>query len=203
MFKNTRIKPAAKIVRVEQAPAVKKPQPLPSVLAMAKRKHIAISNTSSARSSPAVSNPRSSPATSPDLDPSSLQVPKRKRKHGRQPSPSDRPKFDDSEDDDDDASCDRPVPKKQNIQGRDTKRQLRSRKAFSEEDGGKFDMIHAAEIAATLRKPKTIAGQPIDDVIVELKYPSASQRERYTFVSNPRLRKLTSVGSTSTSERTR
>jgi [histone H3]-lysine79 N-trimethyltransferase len=185
MFKNSRIQAAPKVVRVEKAPAPVPKQPLPSKIASAARKQqIARSNASSARSSPAISNPRSSPATSPseDHEPSTrhLQVPK--RKPVRQTSPSERPKFDDS----DDEELEQPAQKIQKLQGRvgDLKRQLRSRKAFSEDNGGKFAMIHAAEIAATLRKPKAIADASIEDVLVELKYPSASQRERYLFISN-------------------
>ncbi|TVY84224.1 H3 lysine-79 specific histone-lysine N-methyltransferase [Lachnellula suecica] len=178
MFKNSRIKAAPKVVRVEAAPVAKKPQPLPS-----KKKEIIRSAASSTRSSPAISNSRSSPATSPDDEPSSryLKVPRRKQL--RPPSPSNRPKFDDSDDDDDEDShsFEQPAQKRQKLQGRveDSKRQLRSRKAFSEEDGGKFDMIHAAEIAANSRKRKLITSIPTEDIIVELKYPSASQRERF------------------------
>jgi len=186
MFKNSRIQAAPKVVRVEKAPAPVPKKPHPSKIASTARKQqIARSNASSTRSSPAISNPRSSPATSPseDHEPSSrhLQVPK--RKPVRQTSPSERPKFDDS---DDDEEPEQPAQKRQKLQGRvgDLKRQLRSRKAFSEDNGGKFAMIHAAEIAATLRKPKAIADASVEDVIVELKYPSASQRERYMLISN-------------------
>ncbi|TVY42427.1 Histone-lysine N-methyltransferase,H3 lysine-79 specific [Lachnellula subtilissima] len=184
MFKNSRIKAAPKVVRTEQAPVAKKPQPLPSKIAFSARRQqeIARSNASSLRSSPAISN-RSSPLTSPseDHEPSSrhLQVPKRKPM--RQSSPSDRPKFDESDDDDDDStSFEQPAQKRQKVQDKGgRRRQLRSRKAFSDGDGGKFKMIHAAEIVAPLRKPKAVADTSIEDVIVELQYPSASQRERY------------------------
>ncbi|TVY48601.1 Histone-lysine N-methyltransferase,H3 lysine-79 specific [Lachnellula occidentalis] len=183
MFKNSRIKAAPKVVRTEQAPVAKKPEPLPSKVAVSARREqqIARSNASSLRSSPAISN-RSSPATSPseDHEPSSrhLQVPK--RKPTRQHSPSELPKFNESEDDEEGStSFAQPVQKRQKQDNGGGKRQLRSRKAFSENDGGKFKMIHAAEIVATLRKPKAVADTSIEDVIVELQYPSASQRERY------------------------
>ncbi|TVY24940.1 Histone-lysine N-methyltransferase,H3 lysine-79 specific [Lachnellula hyalina] len=184
MFKNSRIKAAPKVVRTEQAPVAKKPQPLPSKIAFSARRQqqIARSNASSLRSSPAISN-RSSPLTSPsedhELSSRHLQVPK--RKPIRQSSPSDRPKFDESDDDEDDStSFEQPAQKRQKVQDKvGRKRQLRSWKAFSDGDGGKFKMIHAAEIVAPLRKPKAVADTSIEDVIVELQYPSASQRERY------------------------
>jgi H3 lysine-79-specific histone-lysine N-methyltransferase len=185
MFKNSRIKPAPTKVRVEQAPAAKKPTPLPSKLAETSRKQqIARSAASSARSSPAISNARSSPATSPSEGyetSSRLKVPK--RKPARQASPADRPKFDSDDDDEDSTSSEQPAQKRQKLQVRvvDPKRQIRSRKAFSETDGGKFEMIHAADIAADIaaKAKKSKAMVDMENDIVELQYPSASQRERY------------------------
>lgn len=55
----------------------------------------------------------------------------------------------------------------------DKNRQLRSRKAFSDEDGGSFEMIHAADLCTRSSKVSP------DNVTVELKYPSASQLERF------------------------
>ena len=66
---------------------------------------------------------------------------------------------------------------------RDLKRQIRSRKAFSEEDGGVFPMVHAVDVAS-LRKPtKYKAAFPNDPLAIEihLQYPSASQSEKYAF----------------------
>lgn len=58
----------------------------------------------------------------------------------------------------------------------DLNRRLRSEKGFSEDDDGVYSMIHAADIAVTGKGSRTVA----EDIIVELKYPSAaSQRERY------------------------
>jgi H3 lysine-79-specific histone-lysine N-methyltransferase len=59
----------------------------------------------------------------------------------------------------------------------DPNRRLRSRKAFSSEDGGKFTMIHAADTTAVPRKTSN-ASATIEEIIVKLRYPSASQRER-------------------------
>lgn len=66
----------------------------------------------------------------------------------------------------------------------DVKRHIRSRKAFSDEDGGKFSMIHASEIA-TLSKPteyKPAFPKDPEATEVHLQYPSASQREKYELV---------------------
>jgi len=66
----------------------------------------------------------------------------------------------------------------------DLKRHIRSRKAFSDEDGGKFSMIHASEIA-TLSKPteyKPAFPKDPEATEVHLQYPSASQREKYELV---------------------
>ena len=63
----------------------------------------------------------------------------------------------------------------------DLKRQIRSRKAFSDEDGGQFNMIHAANIASLNMQGKYSPAFPNDAkaLVVELQYPSASQREKY------------------------
>lgn len=67
--------------------------------------------------------------------------------------------------------------------GPDPKRQIRSRKAFSEEDGGVFPMIHAADVASLSKATKYKAAFPNDPQAIEiqLQYPSASQSERYAF----------------------
>ncbi|KAL9101155.1 MAG: hypothetical protein Q9163_003557 [Psora crenata] len=66
----------------------------------------------------------------------------------------------------------------------DPNRCIGSRKAFSDEDGGKFDMVHAADIA-TLSNPKNYKPAfPNDPECAEvfLQYPSASQKEKYELV---------------------
>ena len=65
----------------------------------------------------------------------------------------------------------------------DPNRQIRSRKAFSEEDGGVFPMIHAADVASLSKHTKYKAAFPNDPEAIEvlLQYPSASQNERYLF----------------------
>ncbi|KAL9640415.1 MAG: hypothetical protein Q9164_000297 [Protoblastenia rupestris] len=66
----------------------------------------------------------------------------------------------------------------------DLKRCIRSRKAFSNEDGGKFGMVHAADIA-TIRRPKNykpaFPSNP-ESTEVFLRYPSASQMEKFELV---------------------
>lgn len=60
---------------------------------------------------------------------------------------------------------------------RDPGRQLRSEKAFTDQDGGIFKMIHAADIAGGSKH----ISHDLDEekAVVQLKYPSASQHERY------------------------
>jgi len=186
MFKNPRIKAAPKQIRLEEAPAAKKPTPLRSKVAETSRKQkIARSAASSARSSPAISNAKSSPATSPSEGygtSSHLQLPKNKKT--RQASPANQPKFDEDDDDEDSTSSEQPAQKRQKLQHRviDPKRKIRSPQAFSDMDGGRFDMIHAADIAADIaaKAKRSKAVMNVGNDIVELQYPSASQRERYT-----------------------
>ncbi|KAH8672621.1 histone methylation protein DOT1-domain-containing protein, partial [Tricladium varicosporioides] len=61
----------------------------------------------------------------------------------------------------------------------DLKRQLRSRKAFSEEFGKTFDMVHAVDVQGFSNNYKIPPDASVEDVIVKVKYPSASQRERF------------------------
>ena len=65
----------------------------------------------------------------------------------------------------------------------DPKRQIRSRKAFSEEDGGVFPMVHAVDVASLSKPTKYKAAFPNDPQAIEirLQYPSASQSEKYAF----------------------
>ena len=65
----------------------------------------------------------------------------------------------------------------------DPKRHIRSRKAFSEDDGGVFPMVHAADVASLNRPTKYKAAFPNDPqaIRVHLQYPSASQSEEYAF----------------------
>ena len=65
----------------------------------------------------------------------------------------------------------------------DLKRRIRSRKAFSEDDGGIFPMVHAADFASLNKPTKYRAAFPDDPqaIRIHLQYPSASQCERYVF----------------------
>ena len=76
------------------------------------------------------------------------------------------------------------IPKKKRKQDEayepDLERQVRSRKAFSDEDGGIFPMIHAASIPPLDKNTKyipLIAGSS-EEAEVSLQYPSASQQEK-------------------------
>ena len=62
----------------------------------------------------------------------------------------------------------------------DSDRQIRSREAFSGEDGGQFHMIHAADIASLSTPSKYSPAFPndADAIEVQLQYPSASQGEK-------------------------
>ena len=63
----------------------------------------------------------------------------------------------------------------------DPNRQIRSRKAFDEEEhGGAFPMVHAAEVASLSKPTKYRAAFPNDPqaIRIHLQYPSASQCER-------------------------
>ena len=67
---------------------------------------------------------------------------------------------------------------------KDTNRQIRSKKAFSEEDGGVFPMIHASTIASldgATKYKRAFPGYP-DILDISLQYPSASQQEKYQLV---------------------
>ncbi|RDW88510.1 hypothetical protein BP6252_00542 [Coleophoma cylindrospora] len=137
-----------------------------------------------------LSRNHSSPSTS--KDPTRLQV-RTKRKALRQKSPSTQHFSDDDDDDDDnDANGDEvssPAAsekrqRRENSGPVDLKRKLRSRKAFSEEEGTSFAMIHAADVISDERKAKLGGSKDLgDDIIVELKYPNASQRERFKLVT--------------------
>ena len=63
----------------------------------------------------------------------------------------------------------------------DTRRHVRCRKAFSDEDGGSFPMVHAADIASLSKPTKYRAAFPdsVHATGIFLQYPSASHRERY------------------------
>ncbi|KAM0800176.1 putative histone methylation protein Dot1 [Usnea florida] len=66
----------------------------------------------------------------------------------------------------------------------DPKRHIRNRKAFSEEDGGVFPMVHAADVASLSKPTKYKAAFPNDPqaIRIRLQYPSASQSEKYETV---------------------
>ena len=91
------------------------------------------------------------------------------------------------ESDSDDDGADRDLESARKRVRRDSKieadinRQIRSKKAFSDEDGGNFLMVHAADIASLSKPTKYIAAFPNDPQATEiyLQYPSASQREKY------------------------
>lgn len=62
----------------------------------------------------------------------------------------------------------------------DFNRQIRSKKAFSDEDDAKFPMVHAADIASLSNPTKFTIAFPDDPQATKiyLQYPSNSQREK-------------------------
>ena len=65
----------------------------------------------------------------------------------------------------------------------DQKRQIRSRMAFSEEDGREVTMVHAIDVASLKKPTRYKAAFPNDPqaIQIHLQYPSASQCEKYAF----------------------
>lgn len=175
---NNPLRAAPPKIRLEKAAALKKPEPLPSRERM---KAPPILQTPSAKSSSgkAAANPKpkAQPRARETSTPNKL-APPTKRKAERQMTPTQRIYYgnDDSgsEDDEDvgtpasDFSVKRQKPQ-------DVNRKLRSRQAFSDENGGKFDMVHASDLLKESQMNE-------ETVVVEFKYPSASQTERYVLM---------------------
>ena len=131
--------------------------------------------------------PKGSKPASPLLAPSPKEKPLAGRKR-----PSSTPPRQDWGDDDEgsdldlDAEDTRKRQKRESTIEADPGRTIWSPTAFSSQDDGKFAMIHGADLA---RCPKvgnaeyTLAFPSFEDFkIVELQYPSASQKERYELV---------------------
>ena len=127
------------------------------------QKHVAKLNSKTAKlsSKPRAQNPRKRPASTAQR----LQS--------------------DSDDDVSDRDLDGPRKRARGIGDvePDPDRQIRSRKAFSEEDGGFFPMVHAVDVASLSKPTKYKAAFPDDPQAIEiqLQYPSASQSEKYAF----------------------
>ncbi len=173
----SRIKPVKAKVHTIRVPNAKKAEPRPSAILLQSRPQNQRAKESPARASSAA---RSSPATPGTPKGSRLTAPRSKPSRH---SPAQEQRIEwgsDSEDEQDDSNTDfeGPSRKKQKL-GRavDSKRQLRQKQAFSKEDGGVFEMIHAADIPSGKKKSKTPESTSADTT-VELQYPSASQRER-------------------------
>jgi H3 lysine-79-specific histone-lysine N-methyltransferase len=186
------IKPVSQQTRTERIAAArpKPPGPLPSRLS-SQSKPVRKAQEST-RSSPASAQSIRSPAT-----PDRLDVPS-KRKAQRQKSPGEqKPNFGEESEDEDDARSRSSAGsnKRQKVERVsptiDTKRKLRSKRAFSQDDHDRaFPMIHAADVASPVRKSKAPDLQT-GKVTVELKYPSASQRERCVWLQGLNIGRLT------------
>lgn len=179
------------VVSTVRVQTEKKPAALPSVERAKQQtsKRSQQSRDSSARPSPSSATASPSTPATPSSDPleSSSHLRPPKRKASRQMSPSYQPIMSDSSDEGNDSGhelLDHKSFKRQKT-GRevDTNRKLRSDKSFSEEDGGRFQMIHAADLVPENKK-SIPSNSSSKNVIVKLKYPSASHRERYV-ISRP------------------
>ncbi|CAG8977702.1 hypothetical protein HYALB_00008729 [Hymenoscyphus albidus] len=187
--KNCAIKPRPAITRIISQPVAKKPAstPLPSKTKSQNTVHRGRDSTSIARSSPSGSSASahrsrtSTPAGGERQTDASKLHPRPKRPKLQRASPSHQPIFDSDDDDEASSSDDAASHKRRKMGGVqtvvDSKRSLRSRKAFSNQDGGLFPMIHAADLVAPLSRSNPNPSQ--GNFTVKLKYPSASQRERY------------------------
>lgn len=184
--KKSGIIPVKGKVTTVKVQGAKKPQPLASV-GMAKQQ--AAQKLQQSRDSPARASPSSataSPATPSDQhDSSHLRPPATKRKASRQLSPADqRLESDSSGDDNEDGKAreddfDTNTYKRQKTdQPVDHKRKLRSKEAFSELDGGKFEMIHAVDVIPDDQNSRNHTVASSENIVVRLRYPSASQPER-------------------------
>ncbi len=85
---------------------------------------------------------------------------------------------------DEDLSASAKRVKKYDRAEKDINRHIRSKKAFSDEDGGRFPMIHASSIASLdgIAKYKRAFPDHPDILDIKLQYPSASQEEKYQLV---------------------
>lgn len=171
--KKSKIQPVKAVIRTVKVAPPKKPTPRPSAVRLAERHRT---------SSPAGrASPSSAARMSPARDESRLRAPSSSRSKVRKPSPgTEKIDWGDDSNDEDtvDSTTDFEEPSRKKVRLDrtvvDKNRRLRQKEAFSEVDGGRFDMIHAADISTS----KT--GE--ENVVVELKYPSASQKERYKLV---------------------
>lgn len=167
-------------VRTERIQIAKKPAPLPSVHKAKAQDRLVHARDSPARASP--SSGTASPGPPSHSHSNGRLNPPSKRKASRQKSPADRPLESDSSSDDsgnDQPTLDTDSYKRQKTdQPVDRNRRLRSRKAFSELDGGRFELIHAADVLPDDKKGRAAAKEEGKKVSVLLKYPSASQPER-------------------------
>ncbi|KAK7213395.1 hypothetical protein V2G26_020573 [Clonostachys chloroleuca] len=160
----------------------------------------AISNASSARSSPAATHrPSPKPSSlprqkshSPYPSSSDEKRAERKRKAGsasstRRSPAVDRPDFgkdSDGEEDDGWLKLDgRKRQRKGTLNGRseDTARQIRSARAFEVGDAG-LDFIHAVQVASLQHNCVPAMGGQREDVEFELQYPSLQPREKFELV---------------------
>jgi len=165
-FGNSKIKAAPPKIRIEKAAVVKKLEPLPS--------HGRVHSRPTSRE-PAKRNGDERQMVKVKVEGRArLETPDRKRKAVRQLSPGQL--FDSSSDEEEEKFEDKPTQFAEKKQKPDLERRLRSRKAFSGEDGGRLTMKHAADVIDLGKKSSLSLAET---VMVEFKYPSASQLERY------------------------
>ena len=119
---------------------------------------------------------------SPDSKSSSLERLKDSRK--RASSTPQRQQWASDSDGSDEEEADPKRARRDSTIEPDHKRRISSRKAFSDEDGGSFDMVHAASIANLSKTKHFQHAFPLyrESTQVSLQYPSASQKENYELV---------------------
>lgn len=179
----SKIKPVAPVIRTARVAAPEKKPPRPSALAQHSKSRENVPTASSARGSPASASARSSPvmSTSRATDSTRLQAPTGRQNRRSPARQQDRVDFGDDDDDDDEGDYTTDMEgssrKRQKLdESIDFKRQLRQKQAFSDEDGGVFEMIHAEDISFEDKKKES---EPLTEhVTVKLQYPSSSQQER-------------------------
>ncbi|KAL2075306.1 hypothetical protein VTL71DRAFT_249 [Oculimacula yallundae] len=183
----TKIKPRKGVVTTVRVQVEKKKAPLASV---GRAQQISIrpqqSRDISARPSPSSATASPTPATPAyDTPESSSHLRPPKRKAGRQLTPTNThqhtPLMSDSDTGGNSTGSDlddRSFKRQKVDQEVDTKRRLRSKDAFSEEHGSDFLMIHAADLVPDTGSSRSHITTP-ENVTVQLRYPSASQRERF------------------------
>ncbi|CAL3969353.1 hypothetical protein PZA11_006080 [Diplocarpon coronariae] len=196
---NTRFPKTKSVSSVVRVPNQPKPKPLPSVEQQRARKQAVHNNAlppkTSARPSHSSATVSPAPSFSDQHDSSHLQP--AKRKPSQQITPEHTNQIFPSSDEDSESKTEEEECFDNNTYKRlktdhlgDSQRRLRNEEAFSENDGGKFTMLHAEDIVLDEEvSPNRVRAS--ERFVVRVRYPSASQPERFDLV--PSRHKIDSV----------